>query len=121
MAMRIGPFSTGAIMKMAGLAKEYHPAQVLPRLARETDRRGRVLHSAWISGLADAAIRAVAPSTKVTALKICHENPAFESDTLTIEVTLAGEDRGGEVKVFSFAIFNGRKRRIASGTARVRT
>jgi len=119
-AIRIGPFSTDAVLKMAGLAKDYHPAHVLPRLARAAGHRDLVLHSSWISGLADAAMRAVAPGTKVTALTIRYENPAFQTDTLTIEIAPAGDDQNGEEKVFWFAVLNQRKQRIASGRAQVR-
>ena len=120
MLIRIGPFSTEAILKMAALAKDYHPAQVLPRLAREAGHRGLVLHPAWISGCADATIRVAEPNRRVSALTIRYDNPAFQTDTLTLEVNLAEEREQGAVKVLSFEIFNRRRQRVASGTAEVR-
>jgi len=107
------------VLKMAALTCDFHPHRVLEKTASEVSLSGLQLHSAWIAGLVDLAIRRVIGSGRVATVKISYLGPAYQADSLLLELTCP-KDRDSQNGIsLHFRVTNGNRVTIAEGTARL--
>ncbi|MBM3298703.1 MAG: hypothetical protein FJY85_01970 [Deltaproteobacteria bacterium] len=104
-------------LSMAAMTRDYHPRHVVPDIAARSGDRKTELHSSWISGLIEIAVRRYVPEGFPEHVAVTYHSPAYQGTTLFLTVRPEGQDPTREGSVLRFEVRDGRRRLVATGEA----
>ncbi|HMK37032.1 MAG TPA: hypothetical protein VK463_18300 [Desulfomonilaceae bacterium] len=110
----VGPFPAEALLKMAHVARDFHPSRLL---ADSGGPEGLSVHPLWLSGMVEYAFRLIRAKWCIVKMTIDYRAQVYESDVLRLTI-LAVNDSGNE-QDYSFRIENPKGTAVAAGEATI--